>query len=60
MAWQSVGANVMPREEVRHLVRHLLGGPDGLAEARRIDSRIDTLPGLEGLGLVQRRLATLL
>jgi hypothetical protein len=60
MAWQPVGANVMPLDEVRHLVRHLLGGPDGLAEARRIDARIDTLPGLEGLNLVQRRLAKLL
>ncbi len=60
MAWQPVGANVMPPDEVRHLVRHLLGGADGLAEARRIDARINTLPGLEGLNLVQRRLAKLL
>jgi hypothetical protein len=59
-AWQPVGANVMPRDEVRHLVRHLLGGPAGFAEARRIDARIDTLPGLDGLDLVQRRLAKLL
>jgi hypothetical protein len=60
LAWQPVGANVMPTAEVRHLVRHLLGGRDGMEAARRIDARIDTLPGLAGLELVQRRAAKLL
>jgi hypothetical protein len=59
-AWQPVGANVMPRAEVRHLVSHLLAGDDGLKAAARVDARIDTLPGLEGLRLVQRRVAGLL
>lgn len=59
-AWQPVGANVMPRPEVRHLVRHLLGGPDGLVAADRVDARIDGLPGCEGLGLVRRRAERLL
>jgi hypothetical protein len=59
-AWQPVGANVMPRAEVRHLLRHLLGGSDGAKEASRIDARIDTLPGLEGLQLVRSRIARLL
>lgn len=58
--WRPVGATIMPTAEVRHLIRHLLGGPDGLAAARRIDAKIDTLPGLAGLGLVQRRVQQLL
>jgi hypothetical protein len=60
LAWQPVGANVMPRAEVRHLVSHLLTGADGLEAADRIDARIDTLPGLEGLGLVRGRVERLL
>jgi hypothetical protein len=59
-AWQPVGANVMPRSEVRHLVTHLLGGSAGLQMADRVDARIDTLPGMEGLGLVRRRVGRLL
>ncbi len=59
-AWQPVGANVMPKSEVQHLVSHLLGGPDGLDAADRIDARIDTLPGLAGLGLVRDRTSKLL
>ena len=58
--WQPVGANVMPEAELRFLVRHLFGGPDGDATVRRIDRRIDRLPGLEGLGLVRRARATAL
>jgi hypothetical protein len=59
-AWQPVGANVMPRAEVRHLVNHLLGGSDGLSAAGRVDAKIDTLPGLAGLGLVRQRAERLL
>ncbi|MGH3367657.1 MAG: ferritin-like domain-containing protein, partial [Nocardioidaceae bacterium] len=58
-AWHPVGANVMPRAEVQHLMRHLLGGAEGTVAAERVDSKIDTLPGLEGLGLVGRRTASL-
>jgi hypothetical protein len=46
----------MPKGEVTHLLGYLYGGPDGLAEARRIDAKIDALPGLEGLHLVERQL----
>ena len=35
---------------------YLYGGPAGLAEARRIDAKIDALPGLDGLHLVERQL----
>ncbi|MGZ4807580.1 MAG: ferritin-like domain-containing protein [Ilumatobacteraceae bacterium] len=50
--WAPVGSDVMPEEEVRHLISFLFGGADGAAMAARIDRRIDGLPGLGGLGLV--------
>lgn len=50
--WQPVGSNVMPAAETDHLVRHLFAGDDGRRMAQRIDRRIDRLPGLAGLGLV--------
>lgn len=39
-------------DETDHLVRHLFAGDDGRRMAQRIDRRIDRLPGLAGLGLV--------
>jgi hypothetical protein len=54
--WGIVGSGVMPEGEVKHLLGYLYGGPDGLAEARRIDAKIDALPGLQGLHLVERQL----
>ncbi len=50
--WRPVGAGVMPASEVAFMVRTLFGGEDGAATARRIDGRIDRLPGLDGLELV--------
>jgi hypothetical protein len=50
--WQPVGSNVMPNAETDHLVRMLFGGSEGAAMSERIDERIDRLPGLAGLGLV--------
>ncbi|WP_208028587.1 hypothetical protein [Rhabdothermincola sediminis] len=52
--WQPVGTSVMPAEESAFVARWLFDGPEGLAAAQRIDRRIDRLPGLQGLGLVQR------
>jgi hypothetical protein len=52
--WSPVGAGVMPDAEVRFLVRHLFAGPEGAAMARRIDQRIEALPGLTGLELIGR------
>jgi hypothetical protein len=52
--WAPVGSDVMPEAEVRHLISFLFGGDDGAAMARRIDRRIDKLPGLAGLGLVDQ------
>ncbi|GAA3096754.1 hypothetical protein JOF29_004276 [Kribbella aluminosa] len=54
--WGIVGSGVMPEEDVRHLLRYLFGGPDGLTQARRIDAKIDTLPGQDGLHLVEGQL----
>lgn len=56
--WNPVGAKVMPPSETRHLVHTLFGDEDGQAIAARIDRRIDALPGLEGLGLMRRTVAT--
>lgn len=57
--WTPVGAGVMPIEETRHLARYLMGGDDGLATVRRIDRRVDRLPGLEGLGLLEASVRSL-
>jgi hypothetical protein len=51
--WAPVGSDVMPDAEVRHLISYLFGGDDGKAMAARIDRRIDTLPGLAGLDLIE-------
>jgi hypothetical protein len=57
--WNPVGSGVMPPAETQHLARYLMGGPDGLAVAQRIDSHIDRLPGLEGLRLLKRSITAL-
>jgi hypothetical protein len=55
--WSPVGAGVMPEAEVRFLIRYLFAD-DGRAIAERIDRRVDRLPGLGGLGLVDGALRT--
>jgi hypothetical protein len=52
--WQPVGGGVMPPEEIDFLARHLFSGDDGRQTLRRIDRRIDRLPGLGGLHLLER------
>jgi hypothetical protein len=51
--WNPVGSDVMPDTEVRFLAHHLFDGEDGRAVTARIDRRIDRLPGLEGLRLLE-------
>ena len=58
-AWQPVGSGVMPQPEVRHLVSPLMGA-DGGDTVRRLDAKIDTLPGLQGLRLMERRVDAIL
>lgn len=56
--WGIVGSSIMPDEEVRHMLRYLYDGPQGLAAVRRIDAKVDSsLPGQAGLRLVERQLA---
>lgn len=51
--WSPVGSGVMPPAETRFLIRHLFAGDEGRVMAERIDRRIDRLPGLAGLRLIQ-------
>jgi len=57
--WSPVGSGVMPAAETSHLATYLMSGPEGLAAARRIDKRVDRLPGLAGLGLLERSIRAL-
>jgi hypothetical protein len=57
--WTPVGSGVMPAEETAHLARYLMSGEEGLAAARRIDRRVDRLPGLAGLSLLERSIRSL-
>jgi hypothetical protein len=54
--WNPVGSGVMPDAEVEFLLSFLMGGPEGRAEARKIDQKIDSLAGLGGLHVVERAL----
>jgi hypothetical protein len=51
--WSPVGSGVMPSEETEHLAHYLFSGAGGREMARRIDRRVDRLPGLAGLGLLE-------
>ena len=52
--WAPVGSGVVPKEETAFLVQWLLTGEGADSWVRRLDQRLERLPGLEGLGLVQR------
>lgn len=52
--WAPVGSGVVPKEETAFLVQHLLGGPGGEPLVKRLDQRLERLPGMQGLGLVER------
>jgi hypothetical protein len=51
--WKPVGSSLMPEAETRHLARTLFADEAGSAMLARIDRRIDRLPGLDGLGLLE-------
>jgi hypothetical protein len=55
--WGIVGSTIMPPAEVKHMLAYLYGGAQGLAEVRKIDAKIDALPGQQGLHLVEKELA---
>ena len=54
--WGPVGSGVMAETEVRHVLQHLMSGPDGRHAAQMIDERISKMPGLAGLQIVQNAL----
>jgi len=51
--WGPVGSGVMSDDEVKHVMGHLMGGPEGRREAAKIDAHIAKMPGLAGLTIVQ-------
>lgn len=53
-AWRPVGSGIVPRSEVDFVAGWLFGGDEGLAAARRVDRHINRLPGMTGLGIVER------
>ncbi|TDW19437.1 hypothetical protein EV650_6044 [Kribbella kalugense] len=56
LGWGIVGSTIMPPAEVKHMLTYLYGGEHGLAEAHKIDAKIDALPGQQGLRLVEKEL----
>jgi hypothetical protein len=52
--WAPVGSGVVPKEETAFLVQWLLAGEGGEPVVRRLDQRLERLPGLAGLRLVER------
>jgi hypothetical protein len=52
-AWAPVGSSIMPIAEVRHVMNHLMSGPEGRKAGAKIDDHISSMPGLSGLRIVQ-------
>jgi hypothetical protein len=57
--WAPVGSSIMEKNEVKHVMSHLMGGVEGRKAARKIDTAISGLPGLEGLTIVDDSLNAL-
>jgi hypothetical protein len=57
--WAPVGSSIMEREDVQHVMNHLMGGPEGRKAARKIDESISGMPGLSGLKIVENSLDSL-
>jgi hypothetical protein len=57
--WAPVGSGVIPPAEMRFLSEYLFGREDGLETMRRIDRRVQRLPGLDDLRLVENAVTTL-
>jgi hypothetical protein len=58
-AWAPVGSSIMERSEVKHVMNHLMSGPEGRKAARKIDTAIGNMPGLKGLTIVADSLDSL-
>jgi hypothetical protein len=59
-AWAPVGSTIMDRAEVRFVFGQIMSGPEGTAEARRLDGNIGALPGLSGLRIFEKAFGKLL
>jgi hypothetical protein len=57
--WAPVGSSIMEREDVQHVMNHLMSGTDGRKAARKIDQNISRMPGLDGLTIVEDSLDAL-
>ena len=51
--WAPVGSSINTTADVRHVMTHLMSGPDGRRAARKVDDSISGMPGLGGLTIVQ-------
>jgi hypothetical protein len=54
--WAPVGSSIMERADVVHVMNHLMSGADGRKAARKIDSSISAMPGMNGLRIVENSL----
>jgi len=52
--WSPVGSGIEPVPETRFVLNYLMAGPVGEKSIDRLDRKVDTLPGQEGLSLVAR------
>ncbi|MDQ7911013.1 hypothetical protein RB614_41650 [Phytohabitans sp. ZYX-F-186] len=52
--WAPVGSTITPKSETRFVLNHLLGGEGGNKMVKMLDSKVDKLPGQEGLSLVTK------
>ena len=55
--WAPVGSTIQPRTETAFVLDYLMGGPEGEKHIHRLDRKVDTLPGQEGLDLVSTAVA---
>jgi hypothetical protein len=51
--WAPVGSSISSDDDVRHVMTHLMSGPEGRRAARKVDDSISGMPGLDGLTIVQ-------
>jgi len=55
--WAPVGSGDVPQSETAFISSYLFSGPEGADHVERIEERIDSLPGLAGLGLLRSAVA---
>jgi hypothetical protein len=55
--WAPVGSSIQPKAETAIVLDYLMGGPEGEKHIHRLDRKVDTLPGQEGLDLISTAVA---